>query len=122
SREGVRRNEIAVAREIADDGVGLREPAAVLEIHRRHLSEGVELEKLRGPAAAAHGVDLDPAIGEVKMIAHPLHLQAIAGIAVAENFHAAASFQEATEQQAKAKLSTVTAAAERLGLRTCSPV
>jgi hypothetical protein len=48
------------------------------------------------------------------MIADPLHLQAIAGIAVAENLHVAASLRKATEQQAEAKLSTV-AIAERRG-------
>ena len=45
--EGVGGNEVAAAGEIADDGVGLRQRAAVVEFDHRHLAGAVELEELR---------------------------------------------------------------------------
>src|ERR1700751_3782965 len=107
-------NEIAVAGEIAGDGVRLRKPAPALEVHRRHLPERVELEEIWRTAFAAHRVALDPAVRQAKIVAEPLPLQSIAGITVTENLHVSASLRKATEQQAEAKLSTV-AIAERRG-------
>src|SRR6185312_10663788 len=103
--KGVLRSEIAVAREIADDSVGLGQRATVLEVDRRHLPERIELEEFRRAATAALGVHLDPAIGQRKVIADPFRLPAIAGIAVAVDFHGRRLSVEATEQQARATLS-----------------
>ena len=80
-------DEIAAAGEIADDGVGLRQRAAVVEFDRRHLAGAVELEEFRGARLALERIDADPVIGQREMVAHPLHLQAIAGIGIAVDLH-----------------------------------
>ena len=80
-------NEIAAAGEISDDGVGLRQRAAVIEFDRRHLARAVELEKWRGAGLALERVDGDPAIGQREPVADPFHLQAIARIGIAVDFH-----------------------------------
>src|SRR5262249_14202597 len=103
--KGVRRDEIAAAREIADDGVGLRERAAVVELDGRHLTPRIELEEFRRAAAALQLVDLDPLIGQREVVKNPLPLQAVAGIAVAVDLHRRPRSRSA-EQQAASALST----------------
>lgn len=80
-------NEIAVTREIADDGVGLRQRAAIVENNDGHLPRRIHRQKLRRAGLAVRRIDLDPCIGTREIISHPLHFQAIAGSAVAVNFH-----------------------------------
>ena len=96
-REGIGGNEIAVAGEIADDGVGLRQRAAIVEFDRRHLAGAVEFEELRGSALAPEDVDADPDIGQRQLVADPFHLQAIARIDIAVDFHD--SLPSSTERQ-----------------------
>ena len=50
--------------------------------------------------------DLDPLIGQREAVGDPLHLQAIAGIAVAVDLHASRSLVDAADQQAASRLST----------------
>ena len=87
-RERILRNEAGAAGEIADDGVGLRQRAAVVEFDRRHLAGTVEPEEFRRPRLALERIDGNPAIGQREMVAHPFHLQTIAGIGIAVDFHA----------------------------------
>jgi hypothetical protein len=62
-REGIGGNEIAAAGEIADDGVGLRQRAAVVEFDHRHLPRAVAFEEFRRPRLALERIDADPCIG-----------------------------------------------------------
>ena len=86
-RKGVGRNEIAAAGEVSDDGVGFRQHPAVVEFDRRHLARVVQLEKLRGASLALERVDADPCVGQRQPVADPFHLQAIARIGIAVDFH-----------------------------------
>ena len=76
--ERVGRNQIAAAREIADDRIGLGERAAIVELDRRHLARAIELEKLRVARFALQRIDLNPGVGQCELVADPFHLQAIA--------------------------------------------
>src|SRR5829696_8865687 len=109
-RERILRNETRTAREIADDGVGLRQRTAVVEFDRRHLAGAVELEEFRGARLALERIDRYPGVGQREMVAHPLHLQAIAGIGIAVDLHAPPPLT-ATVQQAAANLSTASGSA-----------
>jgi hypothetical protein len=86
-RKGVRGNEIAAAGEVAHDGVGFRQRAAVVEFDRRHLARAVEFENLRGAGLAFERVDADPCVGQREPVADPFHFQAIARIGIAVDFH-----------------------------------
>src|SRR3954447_8653662 len=85
--EGIARNERTVAREIADDGIGLRQRATVVESDGGNLAGTVHLEELRRTGLALAGVDLDPLVEHRELVADPLHLQTIAGIAIAVDPH-----------------------------------
>ena len=86
-REGVGRDQRAVAGEIADDGVGLRQCAAVVECDGRHLAGAVHGEELRRARLALASVDLNPLVRQREPVADPLHLETISGIAVAVYLH-----------------------------------
>src|SRR2546421_9325897 len=90
-RVSILRDETRTAGEIADDGIGLRQRAAVVEFDRRHLAGAIELEKLRSARLALEGIDRYPGVGQREMVAHPLHLEAIAGIGIAVDLHASPS-------------------------------
>src|SRR5947208_5832549 len=63
-RVRVLRDEVRTAAEIADDGVGLRQRAAVVEFDRGHLAGPVDLEELRGTRLALEGAARYPGIGQ----------------------------------------------------------
>src|SRR6476620_12249478 len=67
-RERILRDEVRTAREIEDDGVGLRQRAAVVEFDRRHLAGAVEFEKFRGARLALQRIDRNPAVGQREMV------------------------------------------------------
>jgi hypothetical protein len=85
--ERILRNEIAAAREIADDGVGLRQRAAVVEFDRRHLPGVIELEEFRGARLTLERIDRNPAVGQREFVANPFHFEAIARIGIAIDLH-----------------------------------
>src|SRR6185369_1511646 len=49
--KGIRWNEIAAAGEVTDDGIGLRQRAAVVELDRRHLPPRIAREEFSRAAA-----------------------------------------------------------------------
>src|SRR3954462_15101515 len=54
--KGGARNERTVAREIADDGIGLRQRATIVEGYGGHLAGTVHLKELRRAGLALSGV------------------------------------------------------------------
>ena len=108
-RKSIAGDQIAAAGEIFDDGVGFRKRPAVVEFDRRHLPRVIELEEFRRAGLAVARVDFDPVVGDRKPVADKLHLQAIARIAVAVDFHGRRHFTETTDQQAVSRLSTISA-------------
>ena len=74
SRKAVLRDQVAAGGEIADDGVGLRQRAAVVEFKHRHLAGAVQLEERERARLTLHGVDGNPRIGFAQVVARPFHL------------------------------------------------
>src|SRR4029077_1625614 len=102
--KAIARDEIAAAGQIANDGVGLRQRAAIVEFDHGHLSRAVELEELRSSAFALENIDRNPAVGQRKPVADPFHLQAVARLEIAVDFHPVA-LGGTTEQQAASMMS-----------------
>ena len=69
-------------------------------------STAIELEELLGTAFALESIDMNPGIGQRKPVADPLHLQAIARIEIAVDFHPVV-FGGTTEQQAASMMSII---------------
>ena len=67
-RKGVFRQQRAAARQEPDDGVRLRQAAAVIELDRRHLSHRIAAQRLGRPAFALGDVERGPAIRQAEMI------------------------------------------------------
>src|SRR5262249_6285856 len=111
--EAIRGDQRTAARERADDGIGLRERAAVIEFDGRHLRRAVKGEELRRMRLALERVDRHPRIGQREMVADPFDLQAIAGIAVAVDLHAWRFPLTKADEQAAPRLSTKPGAAAR---------
>ena len=121
-RKRVRRNEIAAAGEIADDGVGLRQRAAVVEFDRRHLAGAVELEKFRRAGLALERIDGDPAVGQREPGRRPISPSGnCPNWCRRRSSCPAAVFDGPTEHQPEAFLSTaMLAEAASTLIRTCS--
>jgi hypothetical protein len=85
--KGIGRNEVAVARQIADDGIGLCERPTAVESEHGHLPCTVQLEELRRVRFAFQRVVGDPFIRKAEPVADLLHFQAVARIDIAMDFH-----------------------------------
>src|SRR6516165_3166374 len=91
---------------MANDGVGLRQRASVVEFDHGHLSRAIELEEFGVAGLALEDVDRDPAVGQRKPVTDPFHLQAIARIEIAVDLHALV-LGGTTEQQAPSMMSII---------------
>ncbi len=69
--------------QIQDDGVRLRQDAAVRQPHHRHLARGIHRHEIIAARAALHDADIDPVIIDAEIIGRPFRLQAVAADLVA---------------------------------------
>src|SRR3546814_21194369 len=74
----------SVRAEVEHDGIRLRDCAAIIEAHDRHLTRRIHLSERFRPCPSCEDVDVLPCIWVAEVIEQPLHLETISRLFVAK--------------------------------------